>query len=78
MADCKLDYFCTSNCVFWEQMCPVCAAKIPKDMVGHISLQHGHLFQISFDNLLVFEVVLIYCSCIIVLVSGESERERHY
>jgi hypothetical protein len=28
-------------------MCPVCAAKIPKDMVGHISLQHGHLFKMQ-------------------------------
>lgn len=28
-------------------MCPVCAGKIAKDMVGHISLQHGHLFKMQ-------------------------------
>ncbi|XP_024389433.1 protein DEHYDRATION-INDUCED 19 [Physcomitrium patens] len=28
-------------------MCPVCAVKVPKDMVGHISLQHGHLFKMQ-------------------------------
>jgi hypothetical protein len=28
-------------------MCPVCSAKIAKDMVGHISLQHGQLFKMQ-------------------------------
>ena len=41
--------FCTNQfAYFGKQMCPVCAGKIAKDMVGHISLQHGHLFKISF------------------------------
>jgi len=28
-------------------LCPVCAAKVGKDMVGHITLQHGHLFKMQ-------------------------------
>jgi len=28
-------------------MCPVCAGRIVKDMLGHISLQHGHLFKMQ-------------------------------
>ncbi|KAH7286539.1 hypothetical protein KP509_32G011600 [Ceratopteris richardii] len=28
-------------------VCPVCAAKIPKDIVGHLTVQHGHLFKIQ-------------------------------
>lgn len=28
-------------------VCPVCAVKIPKDMVGHMTLQHNHLFKIQ-------------------------------
>ncbi|KAH7431522.1 hypothetical protein KP509_08G053500 [Ceratopteris richardii] len=27
-------------------VCPVCAAKVPKDMVGHLTVQHGHMFKI--------------------------------
>ncbi len=33
---------------FFPQICPVCAAKIGTDMVGHVTLQHAHLFKISF------------------------------
>lgn len=40
--------FCTDPFVCsGKQMCPVCAGKIAKDMVGHISLQHGHLFKMQ-------------------------------
>ncbi|KAJ7534826.1 hypothetical protein O6H91_12G005600 [Diphasiastrum complanatum] len=28
-------------------MCPVCAAKIRKDLIGHITLQHNHLFKVQ-------------------------------
>ncbi|AQK70765.1 drought-induced 19 [Zea mays] len=28
--------------------CPVCSARISKDLVDHITLQHGYLFKISF------------------------------
>lgn len=28
-------------------VCPVCAVKVPKDMVGHMTVQHGHLFKIQ-------------------------------
>ncbi|GLJ09868.1 hypothetical protein SUGI_0117250 [Cryptomeria japonica] len=32
-------------------VCPVCAVKVGRDMVGHITLQHGHLFKISSDEI---------------------------
>lgn len=28
-------------------VCPVCAAKVKSDMVGHITFQHGHLFKMQ-------------------------------
>ncbi|KAJ7525198.1 hypothetical protein O6H91_17G041200 [Diphasiastrum complanatum] len=28
-------------------MCPICAAKIRKDLIGHITLQHNHLFKVQ-------------------------------
>eukprot|EP01018_Ginkgo_biloba_P024023 Gb_18994 [translate_table: standard] len=30
----------------YNAVCPVCATKVGKDVVGHITLQHGHLFKI--------------------------------
>ncbi|KAE8685817.1 protein DEHYDRATION-INDUCED 19-like isoform 2 [Hibiscus syriacus] len=32
------------------QICPVCYVKVARDMLSHITLQHGNLFKISFDN----------------------------
>lgn len=32
---------------FSNAVCPVCAAKVGRDMVGHITLQHGHLFKVQ-------------------------------
>ncbi|CAI9270041.1 unnamed protein product [Lactuca saligna] len=29
-------------------ICPVCSAKVTRDMLSHITLQHGHLLKISF------------------------------
>ncbi|KAF8411126.1 hypothetical protein HHK36_003665 [Tetracentron sinense] len=29
--------------------CPICSAKVAQDMLNHITLQHGHLFKISFS-----------------------------
>ncbi|KAJ4968899.1 hypothetical protein NE237_015600 [Protea cynaroides] len=29
-------------------VCPVCAMRVGMDMVAHITMQHGHLFKISF------------------------------
>ncbi|KAI4299418.1 hypothetical protein L6164_032884 [Bauhinia variegata] len=29
-------------------ICPVCSVKVTRDMLSHITLQHGHLFKISF------------------------------
>ncbi|KAL4308077.1 hypothetical protein GQ457_01G019630 [Hibiscus cannabinus] len=31
-------------------ICPVCYVKVARDMLSHITLQHGNLFKISFDN----------------------------
>lgn len=28
-------------------VCPVCAARVPKDMLAHMTHQHGHLFKIQ-------------------------------
>ena len=33
---------------------PVCSAKVARDMLSHITLQHGHLFKISFINIFSF------------------------
>lgn len=30
------------------QVCPICSVKVARDMLSHITLQHGHLFKISF------------------------------
>ncbi|CAK9189413.1 unnamed protein product [Sphagnum troendelagicum] len=54
---CYEDFDATSLCSHLEDehyfeskvvTCPVCATKIPKDMVGHITMQHGQFFKISF------------------------------
>ncbi|KAL5989469.1 hypothetical protein ACLOJK_010361 [Asimina triloba] len=31
------------------QVCPICSVKVARDMLSHITLQHGHLFKISFS-----------------------------
>ncbi|RVW95794.1 hypothetical protein CK203_025768 [Vitis vinifera] len=28
-------------------VCPICSVKVARDMLSHITLQHGHLFKIS-------------------------------
>jgi len=42
--------------VFWNaasalslQACPICSVKVARDMPSHFTLQHGHLFKISFN-----------------------------
>jgi hypothetical protein len=51
---CYEDFDITSLCAHLEDehcfeskpaICPVCAAKIGTDMVGHVTLQHAHLFK---------------------------------
>lgn len=34
--------------VLLMQVCPICSVKVARDMLSHITLQHGHLFKISF------------------------------
>ena len=34
--------------LFSLQVCPICSVKVTRDMLSHITLQHGHLFKISF------------------------------
>ncbi|KAG6480677.1 hypothetical protein ZIOFF_057262 [Zingiber officinale] len=44
------------SCSFLEELvfasiavvCPICSIKVAKDMLNHITLQHGHIFKISF------------------------------
>lgn len=31
-----------------QEVCPVCSVKVVSDMLSHITVQHGHLFKISF------------------------------
>lgn len=53
---CDEDYDIVTLCSHMEEehlfepkgaVCPVCAAKVPQDMVAHIILQHGHLFKLQ-------------------------------
>ncbi|KAE9461862.1 hypothetical protein C3L33_06209, partial [Rhododendron williamsianum] len=37
-----------------EKVCPVCSVRVPRDMLSHITLQHGNLFKISFEMLFLF------------------------
>ncbi|KAF5961573.1 hypothetical protein HYC85_002782 [Camellia sinensis] len=32
-----------------RHVCPICSIKVVSDMLSHITLQHGHLFKISFE-----------------------------
>ncbi|XVF27599.1 hypothetical protein REPUB_Repub14bG0122200 [Reevesia pubescens] len=32
---------------FLLQICPVCSVKVARDMLSHITLQHGHLFKLQ-------------------------------
>lgn len=53
---CDLDFDIATLCCHLEDhhpfessnaVCPVCATKVGRDMVGHITLQHGHLFKVQ-------------------------------
>ncbi|KAJ8761438.1 hypothetical protein K2173_001569 [Erythroxylum novogranatense] len=35
------------SCESKVTMCPVCSAKISRDLLSHITLQHGHLFKLQ-------------------------------
>ncbi|KAF8409199.1 hypothetical protein HHK36_005273 [Tetracentron sinense] len=54
---CYEDYDIASLCSHLEDehlfeskvaVCPICSVKVARDMLNHITLQHGHLFKISF------------------------------
>ncbi|KAJ0016615.1 hypothetical protein Pint_10522 [Pistacia integerrima] len=36
------------SCESKVTVCPICSVKVARDMLSHITLQHGHLFKISF------------------------------
>ncbi|KAE9597190.1 putative transcription factor C2H2 family [Lupinus albus] len=36
------------SCESRVSICPICSVKVARDMLSHITLQHGHLFKISF------------------------------
>lgn len=53
---CCEDFDISSLCTHIEEehlfeskgvVCPVCAARVPKDIIAHMTLQHGHLFKIQ-------------------------------
>ncbi|GAB2231380.1 hypothetical protein Droror1_Dr00010386 [Drosera rotundifolia] len=31
-------------------ICPICSVKVSRDLLSHLTLQHGHLFKISFNK----------------------------
>ncbi|XP_031286529.1 protein DEHYDRATION-INDUCED 19-like [Pistacia vera] len=33
--------------MFLMQVCPICSVKVARDMLSHITLQHGHLFKLQ-------------------------------
>ncbi|CAK9152537.1 unnamed protein product [Ilex paraguariensis] len=37
------------SCESKVTVCPICSVKVASDMLSHITLQHGHLFKISFE-----------------------------
>lgn len=39
------------------QVCPICATRVGMDLIGHLTMQHGSYFKISFTMLL----LLITC-----------------
>lgn len=39
---------CSRLDVLLLQVCPVCAARVGLDLVGHLTTQHGSFFKISF------------------------------
>ncbi|WOK95664.1 protein DEHYDRATION-INDUCED 19 [Canna indica] len=54
---CYEDHDITSLCSHLEEehafestaaVCPICSMKVTRDMLNHITLQHGHIFKISF------------------------------
>ncbi|OVA00337.1 Drought induced 19 protein-like [Macleaya cordata] len=56
---CYEDYDIVSLCSHLEDehpfeskvaVCPICSVKVARDMLNHITLQHGHLFKISFSD----------------------------
>ncbi|KAL5208572.1 hypothetical protein ABZP36_033007 [Zizania latifolia] len=58
---CYEDHNITSLCAHLEDehpfeskvvACPVCSARISKDLLDHITLQHGYMFKISFFEIL--------------------------
>lgn len=64
-------------CFVFLQVCPICSVKVSRDMLSHITLQHAHLFKISFamksflflsHTIILFE--LIYAFTIAYCVSG--------
>lgn len=32
------------------QACPICATRVGMDLIGHLTMQHGSYFKISFFN----------------------------
>ncbi|XP_061988313.1 protein DEHYDRATION-INDUCED 19-like [Rosa rugosa] len=39
--------YCLLEVLRFSQVCPICSIKVTRDMLSHITLQHGHLFKLQ-------------------------------
>ncbi|KAG8483313.1 hypothetical protein CXB51_022308 [Gossypium anomalum] len=63
--------------IFLLQICPVCYVKVARDMLSHITLQHGNLFKISLimKHLMLRRVAIPNSQALSLL--GRDLREAH-
>nr|GMC83888.1 protein DEHYDRATION-INDUCED 19 homolog 4-like [Ipomoea batatas] len=82
---CYEDFDITSLCSHLEDehscdskvtVCPICSVKVSRDMLSHITLQHGQLLKISFDRRRRLRRVAIPSSQALSLL-GRDLREAH-
>ncbi|QCD84404.1 Protein dehydration-induced 19 [Vigna unguiculata] len=63
------------SCESRVTICPVCSVKVARDMLSHITLQHGHLFKISFRRRRLRRVAIPNSQTLSLL--GRDLREAH-
>ncbi|XLR46248.1 hypothetical protein HN51_030335 [Arachis hypogaea] len=63
------------SCESKVTICPICSAKVARDMLSHITLQHAHLFKISFLRRRLRRVAIPNSQALSLL--GRDLREAH-
>ncbi|KAH1243037.1 Protein DEHYDRATION-INDUCED 19 [Glycine max] len=63
------------SCESRVTICPICSVKVARDMLNHITLQHGHLFKISFRRRRLRRVAIPNSQTLSLL--GRDLREAH-